>query len=116
MANQISEPPAQIEYETYRTLWNAFLVSYLGESCAALARQPLRDLEHWAYDQALSRFLQRACRLPDVRCTTIRSSSTGSTAFAEALAPFRGRFPHAGRFAQPRAEPILNRRASCLGA
>ena len=42
------------------------------EPRAALARQPLRDVGSWAYDHALTRFLLRACRLPEVRCASFQ--------------------------------------------
>jgi hypothetical protein len=70
MANQIDESPAQIESETYRTLWNAFLASYRGNRAPLSLGNHFETWESWAYDHALTRFLLRACRLPDVRCTT----------------------------------------------
>jgi hypothetical protein len=72
LANQVGEAAAQVEAETYRSLWDAFRTSYRGN------RAPLQlgnHFETWnrrAYDHALARFLVRACRLPEVRCTTIR--------------------------------------------
>jgi len=70
MANQTGEPPAQIESETYRTLWNAFLVSYHGNRAPLTLGNHFETWDSWAYDHALTRFLLRACRLPDVRCTS----------------------------------------------
>jgi hypothetical protein len=70
MANQIGESPAQIESETYRTLWNAFLASYRGRRAPLSLGNHFETWESWAYDHALTRFLLRACRLPDVRCTS----------------------------------------------
>jgi hypothetical protein len=70
MANQIGESPARIESETYRTLWNAFLVSYRGNRAPLALGNHFETWESWAYDHALTRFLRRACRLPDVRCTS----------------------------------------------
>ena len=70
MANQIGEPPAQVEAETYRTLWNAFLVSYRGNR-APDARQPLRDVEQLGVQPRAARAsLLRACRYPNVRCAS----------------------------------------------
>jgi hypothetical protein len=71
MANQVGEPPARIENETYRTLWNAFLVSYLGNRAPLQLGNHFETWDSWAYDHALTRVLLRACRLPEVRCTTV---------------------------------------------
>jgi hypothetical protein len=70
MANQIGESPAQIESETYRSLWNAFLVSYRGNRAPLSVGWHFETWESWAYDHALTRFLLRACRLRGVRCTS----------------------------------------------
>ncbi|HST14853.1 MAG TPA: hypothetical protein VLJ44_08395, partial [Gaiellaceae bacterium] len=70
MANQTGEPPAQVESETYRTLWNAFLVSYRGNRAPLTLGNHFETWDSWAYDHALTRFLLRACRMPDVRCTS----------------------------------------------
>ena len=70
MANQTGESPARIESETYRTLWNAFLVSYRGNRAPLTLGNHFETWDDWAYDHALTRFLLRACRLPDVRCTS----------------------------------------------
>jgi hypothetical protein len=83
MANQIDESPAQIESETYRTLWNAFLVSYRGNRAPLSLGNHFETWESWAYDHALTRFLLRACRLPDVRCTTYEKLA----AWLDALPP-----------------------------
>jgi hypothetical protein len=97
MANQISEPPAQIENEMYRTLWNAFRASYLGNRAPLSLGNHFEAWEDWAYDKALSRFLERACRLPEVSCTAIRSLVDWlDRESPKRLARFRaGRFPHA---------------------
>ena len=97
MANQISESPAQIENEMYRTLWNAFRASYLGNRAPLSLGNHFETWEDWAYDRALSRFLERACRLPEVRCTTIRSLVDWlDRQSPRRLARLRGgRFPHA---------------------
>ena len=72
MANQIDETPARIESETYRTFWNAFLVSYRGNRAPLSLGMHFETWESWAYDHAVTRFLLRACRLPQVRCATYR--------------------------------------------
>jgi hypothetical protein len=71
-ANQVGEPAAQVEGETYRSLWNAFETSYRGNRAPLQLGNHFETWNQWAYDRALERFLVRACRLPDVRCTTIR--------------------------------------------
>ncbi len=99
MANQVEESPARIEDETYRTLWNAFRASYLGDRAPLQIGQHFETWESWAYDKALTRFLVRACGLPEVRCTPIRSLVD----WLDAQSPGRlrrdrlGRFPHASR-------------------
>jgi hypothetical protein len=105
MANQIDESPARIENETYRTLWNAFRASYLGNRAPLSLGNHFETWESWAYDHALTRFLQRACRLPEVRCTTIRTLVEWLDGVpARKLRRFRaGRFPHA-------RPALLNRR------
>lgn len=70
MANQIGEPPAQVESETYRTLWNAFLAGYHGNRAPLTLGNHFETWDSWAYDHALTRFLLRACLMPDVRCTS----------------------------------------------
>jgi hypothetical protein len=70
MANQIGEPPAQVESETYRTLWNAFLAGYHGNRAPLTLGNHFETWNSWAYDHAMTRFLVRACRMPDVRCTS----------------------------------------------
>jgi hypothetical protein len=72
-ANQSGEPAARIENETYRTLWNAFRASYLDNRAPLSLANHFETWDSWAYDHALTRFLLRACRLPEVRCTTIRT-------------------------------------------
>ena len=97
MANQIDESPARIENETYRTLWNAFRASYLGNRAPLSLGNHFETWESWAYDHALTRFLLRACRQPEVRCTTIHtlvrwlSSTSARTLRRDRV----GRFPHA---------------------
>ncbi len=99
MANQIEESPAQIENETYRTLWNAFRASYLGDRAPLSLGNHFETWESWAYDHALTRFLLRACRMPEVRCASFRELVDWlDLQPAKRLARFRhGRFPHAPR-------------------
>lgn len=70
MANQIDESPRQIESETYRTFWNAFLAEDHGRRAPLSIGYHFETWESWAYVRALRRFLLRACRRPEVRCTT----------------------------------------------
>ena len=97
MANQVSESPSRIENETYRTLWNAFRASYLGNRAPLSLGNHFETWESWAYDHALTRFLLRACRVPDVRCSSFRELAGWlDTQTPKRLARFRaGHFPHA---------------------
>jgi hypothetical protein len=97
MANQIDESPSRIENETYRTLWNAFRASYLGNRAPLSLGNHFETWESWAYDHALTRFLLRACRLPEVRCSSFAELANWLDAQSpKRLARFRaGRFPHA---------------------
>jgi hypothetical protein len=96
MANQTNESPARIENETYRTLWNAFRASYLGNRAPLSLGNHFETWESWAYDHALSRFLLRACRLPEVRCSSfVELANWLDAQRPKRLARFRaGRFPH----------------------
>jgi hypothetical protein len=97
MANQIGESPARIESETYRTLWNAFVASYRGNRAPLALGNHFETWESWAYDHALTRFLLRACRLPEVRCASFEELADWLDAQPPArLARYRsGRFPRA---------------------
>ena len=99
-ANQSGEPPARIESETYRTFWNAFRASYLGNRAPLSLANHFETWDSWAYDHALTRFFERACRMPEVRCTTIRTL----VGWLDSLSPRQLRRFRAGRF------PHLNRR------
>jgi hypothetical protein len=101
MANQIAESTARIENETYRTLWNAFRASYLGGRAPLSLGNHFETWESWAYDHALTRFLLRACRLPEVHCSSFAELADWLDAQSpKRLARFRaGRFPHAPRVA-----------------
>jgi hypothetical protein len=72
LANQVGESAVQVQDETYRSLWNAFWTSYRGNRAPLQLGNHFETWNHWAYDRALASFLVRACRLPEVRCTTIR--------------------------------------------
>jgi hypothetical protein len=97
MANQIDESAAKIENETYRTLWNAFRASYFGGRAPLSLGNHFETWENWAYDHALTRFLLRACRMPEVRCASFAELADWLDAqVPKRLARFRaGRFPHA---------------------
>jgi hypothetical protein len=97
MANQMGEAPSRIENETYRTLWNAFRASYLGNRAPLSLGNHFETWQSWAYDHALTRFLLRACRLPEVRCGSYRELADWLDAQRpRRLARFRaGTFPHA---------------------
>jgi hypothetical protein len=60
------------EQETYDALWNAFRTSYRGNRAPLSVANHFETWNRWAYDHALTRFVERACLLPDVRCSTIR--------------------------------------------
>jgi hypothetical protein len=97
MANQSAETPARIENETYRTLWNAFKASYLGNRAPLSLGNHFETWESWAYDHALARVLERACALPEVRCASFRELVDWlDRQGPRRLARFRaGRFPPA---------------------
>jgi len=97
LANQISESPARIENETYRTLWNAFSATYFRNRAPLSFGVHFETWQSWAYDHAVTGFLVPACRLPEVRCTTITRSSTGSTAVAATARRYRGPLPARAR-------------------
>lgn len=101
MANQTGESPTQIENETYRTLWNAFRASYLGNRAPLTLGNHFETWESWAYDHALTRFLLKACGLPEVRCPTMSSLAD----WLDAQPPARLRRFRAGHF--PHARPAL---------
>jgi hypothetical protein len=105
MANQVDEPTSQIEAETYRTLWNAFRASYLGDRAPLSLGNHFETWESWAYDHALTRFLLRACRVPGVRCGSFAELANWlDTVPAKRLGRWRaGRFPHARPAALNRA-------------
>jgi hypothetical protein len=105
MANQIDESTSRIEAETYRTLWNAFRASYLGDRAPLSLGNHFETWESWAYDHALTRFLLRACRLPEVRCGSFAELANWLDSVpAKRLGRWRaGRFPHARPAALNRA-------------
>jgi hypothetical protein len=104
MANQIGEPTARIEAETYRTLWNAFRASYLGNRAPLSLGNHFETWESWAYDHALTRFLLRACRQPEVRCVSFKELAD----WLDGVTPGRLSRFRAGKFA-PAPPALLNR-------
>jgi hypothetical protein len=60
------------ERETYDALWRAFQASYRGNRAPLSIANHFETWDRWAYDHALTRLVECACGLPDVRCTTIR--------------------------------------------
>ena len=103
-ANQLSLSPDRIERQTYRSLWNAFRVGYLGNRAPLSLGQHFETWESWAYDHTLTRFLLAACRLPEVRCVSFRELDSVPPA---RLGRYRtGHFPHVGQRRSP--EPQLN--------
>ena len=103
-ANQVGESRAKAESETYRSLWNAFVVSYRG------GRAPLsigQHFETWSgstYNRALRAFLVRACAMPEVRCVSFRELAD----FLDAVPPRRLHRYLAGTF--PRMSASTNHR------
>lgn len=72
LVTQTLETAARVEQETYRSIWNAFLVSYRGNRAPLSLGYHFETWRGWAYDHALARFLLVACRLPEVRCASFR--------------------------------------------
>ena len=104
-ANQVGLSPARIEAETYRSLWNAFRTSYLGNRAPLAFGQHFETWESWAYDHALRRFVLAACRLPEVRCVSFRELAD----FLDTVSPARFRRYRIGRFPRlHRARALLN--------
>ena len=95
MANQGDETAAEIEEETYRTFWNAFRATYVGNRAPLSFGNHFETWKSWAYNHALTRFLSRACRLPEVRCGSFEELANWLDALSpKRLARFRaGRFP-----------------------
>jgi hypothetical protein len=56
----------------YDSLWTAFQRVYRGNRAPLSLGNHFETWNAWAYDHALTRFLLRACRLPEVRCTSFR--------------------------------------------
>jgi hypothetical protein len=96
-ANQVGEQPGRIEQEVYATLWNAFHASYLGNRAPLSFGNHFETWESWAYDHALTRLILNACRLPEVRCTTMRTlvEWLDEQTPAELARDRAARFPHA---------------------
>jgi hypothetical protein len=107
-ANQVSLTPARAELQAYRSLWNAFRVSYLGNRAPLSIGQHFEGWDSWAYDHALTRLLLTACQLPEVRCVSFRELAD----FLDSVPPARLRRYRTGRFPQLHLagtpEPQLN--------
>jgi hypothetical protein len=58
--------------ETYLSLRRAFRISYRGNRAPLSIGNHFETWNHWAYNHALARFLLETCRLPQVRCVSIR--------------------------------------------
>jgi hypothetical protein len=72
LANQPDEDDATVEAEALRSLRGAFRALYNGNRAPLSIGYHFETWHDWAYDHALVRFLTETCRLPDVRCTSIR--------------------------------------------
>ena len=72
-----------------------FRASYLGNRAPLSLGNHFETWKRWAYNHALTHFLLRACRLPDVRCGSFEELANWLDAISpERLARFRaGRFP-----------------------
>jgi hypothetical protein len=71
LANQFG-PDDTVERETYLSLRRAFRTVYSGNRAPLSIGYHFEAWHDWAYDRALVRFLTETCRLPDVRCASIR--------------------------------------------
>jgi hypothetical protein len=70
LANQVGV--ADPERETYLSLRRAFQTSYRGTRAPLSIGSHFETWNDWAYNHALARFLVETCRLPQVRCVSIR--------------------------------------------
>jgi hypothetical protein len=103
-ANQtggVSGPPTAagaVEDETYQSLWRAFRTSYFGNRAPFSVANHFETWNHGAYNRALSRFVLKACALPEVRCVSARELVDWLDAQPRLrLRRFRlGRFPRLG--------------------
>ena len=73
--------------------------SYRGNRAPFSIGQHFETWNGWAYDNALTRFLLSACRLPEVRCVSFRELADFLDSVPRArLRRYRpGRFPHLNR-------------------
>jgi hypothetical protein len=69
-ANQVGT--ADPERETYLSLRRAFRISHAGDRAPLSIGMHFETWNHGAYDHALARFLLDTCRLPQVRCASMR--------------------------------------------
>jgi hypothetical protein len=58
--------------ETYLSLRRAFRISYRGDRAPLSIGMHFETWNAWAYDHAVARFLVETCRLPQVRCASMR--------------------------------------------
>jgi peptidoglycan/xylan/chitin deacetylase (PgdA/CDA1 family) len=72
MVNQTGLAPPAVELETYRTLRNAFDVSYRGNRAPLTIGSHFQTWNHWAYNRAIARLVREVCELPEVRCASAR--------------------------------------------
>jgi peptidoglycan/xylan/chitin deacetylase (PgdA/CDA1 family) len=72
MVNQTGLAPRAVERETYRTLRNAFDVSYRGNRAPLTIGTHFQTWNGWAYNHAIARLLDEVCALPEVRCASAR--------------------------------------------
>jgi peptidoglycan/xylan/chitin deacetylase (PgdA/CDA1 family) len=68
MANQPPDAAKRIEEQTLASYMNAFEQSYHGNRAPFAVGNHFARWNHGAYVRALTRFLERVCRLQDVRC------------------------------------------------
>ena len=86
--------PALSEQQAYASLWNAFLTTYHGKRAPLSFANHFETWNGWAYDTALAKVVERACRLPEVRCVSFRELAD----WLEAQPPARLRRYESGRF------------------
>jgi len=71
LANQTGSRE-RVEQETFSTLRRAFRTVYRGNRAPLSIGYHFETWHEWAYDRALVRFLTETCRLPEVRCASMR--------------------------------------------
>jgi hypothetical protein len=71
LANQTGSRE-RVEQETFSTLRRAFRTVYRANRAPLSIGYHFETWHEWAYDRALVRFLTETCRLPEVRCASMR--------------------------------------------